>query len=269
MTWANRCGPYTGPPLAENASEVVTPALMLDLDAARRNIAVMAERMKAMPAELRPHTKVQKSAELAKLQVEAGAIGVCTATVWEAIVMSRAGIEDVLIANEVCGPGKIKALAEAAGEGRLTVAVDDPMNAADLSAAAVAAGSEIEVLIEVDVGMGRGGVRSTKEAVEVARCVDGLPGLRLRGVQGYEGHCMHETDRSARGAQGAGRDGSPDRGRRPARRRPASSARWSRPAARAPTTSPAPTRASLRCRPAPTSSWTTSTPASCRASSTR
>ena len=187
-----------GSAIGQKRDELVTPALILDLDAARRNIAFMAERMGAMPARLRPHVKVQKSPELAKLQVEAGAIGVCTATVWEAIVMSRAGIEDVLIANEVCGRGKVKALAEAAKEGRLTVAVDNAPNAADLSNAALAAGSKLEVLIEVDVGMGRGGVRSPEDAVALARRVDELPGLRLRGVQGYEGHCMREPDRGVR-----------------------------------------------------------------------
>ncbi len=187
-----------GSAIGQRRDELVTPALILDLDVARRNIAFMAERMRAMPASLRPHTKVQKSPELAKLQVEAGAIGVCTATVWEAIVMSRAGIEDVLIANEVCGRGKVEALAGAARDGRLTVAVDDLANAADLSDAALAAGSNLEVLIEVDVGMGRGGVRSPEDAVDLARRVDELPGLRLRGVQGYEGHCMREPDRSVR-----------------------------------------------------------------------
>ncbi len=184
--------------IGQERGELITPALILDLDVARRNIAFMADRMSTMPARLRPHTKVQKSVQLAKLQVEAGAIGVCTATVWEALVMSRAGIEDVLIANEVCGRGKVKALAEAAREGRLTVAVDDASNAADLSDAALAAGSNLEVLIEVDVGMGRGGVRSPQDAVDVAGRVAELPGLRLRGVQGYEGHCMREPDRSAR-----------------------------------------------------------------------
>ncbi len=187
-----------GAAIGQERGELITPALILDMDVARRNIAFMADRMSTMPARLRPHIKVQKSVQLAKLQVEAGAIGVCTATVWEALVMSRAGIEDVLIANEVCGRGKVKALAEAAGEGRLTVAVDDASNAADLSDAASAAGSNLEVLIEVDVGMGRGGVRSPQDAVDLARRVAELRGLRLRGVQGYEGHCMREPDRSAR-----------------------------------------------------------------------
>ncbi len=187
-----------GAAIGQKRDELVTPALILDLDVARRNIAFMAERMSTMPASLRPHVKVQKSTELARLQIEAGAIGVCTATVWEAIVMSRAGIEDVLIANEVCGQGKVMALAEAAKEGRLTVAVDDASNAADLSDAASAAGSSLEVLIEVDVGMGRGGVRSAEEAVSLAQRLAGLSALRLRGVQGYEGHCMLEPDRDVR-----------------------------------------------------------------------
>src|ERR1041384_5234484 len=105
--------------------ELVTPALVLDLDVARQNIHAMAKCREGHKAKLRPHTKVQKSPELACLQVEARAIGVCTATVWEAVVMSQSGIEDVLIANQVVGREKIKALALAAKSGRLTVAVDD------------------------------------------------------------------------------------------------------------------------------------------------
>lgn len=178
--------------------ELVTPALILDLDVARRNVNFMATRIKSLKAELRPHTKVQKCSELALLQIEAGAIGICTATVWEAIVMSRAGVEDVLIANQVGGKEKIKVLAAAAKDNCLCVAVDDPRNAKDLSDAACTASSELGVLIEVDVGMGRGGVRSVEDAVALSQYLSKLPGLNFRGVQGYEGHCMHETDRDAR-----------------------------------------------------------------------
>jgi D-serine deaminase-like pyridoxal phosphate-dependent protein len=178
--------------------ELVTPALILDLDIARRNIQFMAQRLGSMKARLRPHIKVQKSPELANLQVEAGAIGVCTATVWEGIVMRQSGIADVLIANQVVGKEKIKALAEAAGQGGLSVAIDDAGNAKDLSDAAEAAGSKLGVLIEIDVGMGRGGTRSPEQAVELAQSLTRLPALRLRGVQGYEGHCMLEPDRAVR-----------------------------------------------------------------------
>jgi D-serine deaminase-like pyridoxal phosphate-dependent protein len=184
--------------LGRPRDQLPTPALILDLDLARNNLRLMAERLKALPAKLRPHIKVHKCAELSRLQVQAGAIGVCTATVWEAIVMSDAGIEDVLIANQVSGKDKIQALALASGRGRLTVAVDDPANCDELDSAVRAVGGRLEVLIEVDVGMGRCGVRSADEAVALARHLARLPGLRFRGVQGYEGHCMLEPDRDVR-----------------------------------------------------------------------
>lgn len=180
---------------------LVTPALILDLDVARQNIRTMAEWLARHQTKLRPHTKAQKSPQLARLQVEAGAIGICTATVWEAIAMTRSGIEDVLIANQVVGREKIEALARAAKSARLTVAVDDVRNAEDLSVALCTAGSQLEVLIEVDIGMGRGGVRSLNEAVRVAQRVSQLPGLKFRGIQGYEGHCMKTDDRDLRAQQ--------------------------------------------------------------------
>jgi D-serine deaminase-like pyridoxal phosphate-dependent protein len=182
---------------------LTTPALILDLEIMRRNIALMAERMRSLPTSLRPHTKAQKNARIAAMQIEAGAIGVCTATAWEAVVMRRAGIADVLVANQVVSPGKMRALAAAARDGGITVAVDDPQNAQDLSDAAREAGTALQILIEVDVGMRRGGVRSAADAVALAERIRALPGLRLRGVQGYEGHCMQEKDRAARAMKAA------------------------------------------------------------------
>jgi len=182
-------------------SEVVTPALILDLDLARGNIAEMARRMQVLPAGLRPHVKVHKSPTLARMQIEAGAIGVATATVWEAGVMARAGVSDVLVANQVVGRERIAALAEAARLTRMTVAVDHARNLDDLSNAAGAAGCTIGVLIEVDVGMGRSGVRSAADATRLAAQAARLPGIDPRGVMGYEGHCMMEPDRALRVAK--------------------------------------------------------------------
>lgn len=180
---------------------LATPGLILDLDAARSNIAAMARHAGAMPVSLRPHAKLHKSPQIARMQIEAGAIGISTATVWEAIVMARAGIENILIANQVVGREKIAALAEAARLTLITVAVDDTGNLADLSAGAHAAGAEIGVLIEIDVGMGRCGARSQDEALRLAAHASRLPGLRLLGVMGYEGHCMLEPDRALRVAK--------------------------------------------------------------------
>ncbi|HEY1763417.1 MAG TPA: DSD1 family PLP-dependent enzyme [Opitutaceae bacterium] len=180
---------------------LVTPALILDLDAVRRNIEAMAKMSRNWQARLRPHYKTHKSPELARLQAKADAVGFCTATVWEAIALVQSGLENVLVANEVVGFEKISALAAEARNHRLMVAVDDPRNASDLDAALRSARGSLEVLIDVDVGMGRCGVRSSKEAVALAEHVTRLPHLRLRGVQGYEGHCMREPDREARAAK--------------------------------------------------------------------
>ena len=178
-------------------SGAVTPALLLDAKAARCNIRRMADRLTG-PARLRPHAKLHKSPQIAKWQLEAGAIGVTTATVWEAAMLAEEGISDLLIANQVVGPEKVRQAAEVAREVSLMVAVDDCSNAESLAAAAHAAGSRIGVLIDVDTGMNRCGVRSPEEALRVAACVSTLRGLQLRGVTGYEGHCVLEPDRAAR-----------------------------------------------------------------------
>jgi D-serine deaminase-like pyridoxal phosphate-dependent protein len=169
--------------------ELVTPALVLDLAAARRNITKMAERVRAMGAGLRPHIKVHKSPELARMQVEAGAIGISTATVWEAMVTVDAGLDGVFVVNTVAGRDKLAALAALARDAEVMVAVDDFGNGAALAAAARAAGSTLGVLIEVDTGMDRAGVDSVEEAIALAHQVSQLDGVRLLGVTGYEGHC--------------------------------------------------------------------------------
>jgi D-serine deaminase-like pyridoxal phosphate-dependent protein len=184
--------------LGRARNQVATPALILDLEAAKWNIAAMAEKFRALPAELRPHIKVHKSPELARMQIEAGAIGVACATAWEVLVMAGSGVEDVLLANQLVQPDKVKAVVTAAHAHRITVAVDDVRNVEQLSRAADEAGSELELLIEVDVGMARCGVRSKEEALPLAERIAELPGVRLRGLQGYEGHCMLEPDRAKR-----------------------------------------------------------------------
>jgi D-serine deaminase-like pyridoxal phosphate-dependent protein len=179
--------------------ELTTPALLLDLPVVRRNITRMAACTRG-PTRLRPHVKSHKSAEIARMQIEAGAIGLTAATVWEAAAMTAAGMDDLLIANEVVGDEKVRYLAEIARNARVTVAVDHVRNAEALSAAAGTVGTRIGVLIDVDVGLRRCGVRSEQEARVLAERVRSLPGLDLRGLMGYEGHCALEPDRRARSA---------------------------------------------------------------------
>jgi D-serine deaminase-like pyridoxal phosphate-dependent protein len=187
-----------GSAIGRNRHDLITPALILDLGAARRNIAKMADRIKAMPAKLRPHIKVHKSPELARMQVDAGAIGISTATVWEAIVMVRTGLDSIFVVNTIAGREKIAALAAIAGDAEVMVAVDDAQNAADIAAAARVAKSVVGVLIEVDTGMDRAGVDTPDQAVELARRLDGVEGIKLLGVTGYEGHCSLTPERDLR-----------------------------------------------------------------------
>ena len=178
--------------------QVTTPALLLDLDVAKRNITAMAAKFEQLPASLRPHIKVHKSIELARLTIEAGAIGIACATPWEAMVMAQGGIEDVLVANQVVQRDKVAVTAELARDHRITVAVDDIRNVEQLSRAAAEADSQLELLVELDVGMGRCGVRTKEELLPIAERIGELPNLRLRGLQAYEGHCMLEPDREQR-----------------------------------------------------------------------
>jgi D-serine deaminase-like pyridoxal phosphate-dependent protein len=186
------------PALGKPKEALLTPSLLLDLDAIQHNIAFVAERLTGQVA-LRPHVKSHKCAEIARLQVEGGGvIGFTVATLWEALALREAGLDHFLIANQIVGPEKCRHLAQAARHMHLLAAVDDIDNAVQLSAAAREAGSEIGVLIEVDTGMNRCGVRSPEEARRVAGQVAALPGLRLQGVTGYEGHCVLESDRETR-----------------------------------------------------------------------
>ena len=178
--------------------EVPTPALLLDIEAAERNIARMAADLHGLPAHIRPHIKVHKSADLAERQVAAGAVGISTATVWEAVALAWAGLDDLFVVNTVSHPDKIRVIAELARNHRVLIAVDDATNARTLSEAARLAGAELGVLIEVDTGMDRAGVDTGEDAVALAKQVLACQHLRLEGVTGYEGHCSGERDETRR-----------------------------------------------------------------------
>jgi D-serine deaminase-like pyridoxal phosphate-dependent protein len=144
--------------------------------------------------------KTHRTPGLALRQLtRAGTAGVTCATVGEAEAMAAAGIDDVLIANEIVAPDKLARVAALARRARVGVAVDAAGPAAALAEAAAAAGAVVDVLVDVDVGLGRCGVGSLDEALVLARLVDASAGLRLAGLMGYEGRTRaSEPDRAAR-----------------------------------------------------------------------
>ena len=195
-----------GGAIGQHRDELITPALVLDIDAAQRNIDRMAGELKQMgKATIRPHYKTHKSPDLARRQLQAGAGGLSMATVWEAVVLAAAGMDDLFVVNTVAHPAKLRALAELARDHRVLVAVDEADNAAAHSAAAAKAGSTLGIMVEVDTGMDRCGTDTAQDALALARQVMELPGLRMEGITGYEGHCSltfesdlrHERQREA------------------------------------------------------------------------
>ncbi len=184
-----------GGALGQRREDLITPALVLDIDAAQRNIDRMASELKRIgPATIRPHYKTHKNPDLARRQLAAGAGGLSMATVWEAAILAAAGMDDLFVVNTVAHPAKLQLLAELAREHRILVAVDEPANAAAHSAAAVRAGSTLGIMIEVDTGMDRCGVDDAAACLALARRVTELPGLRFEGITGYEGHCSLTFD---------------------------------------------------------------------------
>jgi D-serine deaminase-like pyridoxal phosphate-dependent protein len=167
-----------------------TPVLLVDLDVMERNIATIASTCRANGVGWRPHTKGQKTVEIVRKELAAGAIGITCAKLGEAEVFAAAGVRNILIANQVVGPEKMRRLVAVAGAADPIVAVDDPAHVAELGAAFRGSGRKLGILVEVDIGMGRAGVAPGRPVVELARLVAGEPGLAFRGVMGWESHAV-------------------------------------------------------------------------------
>ncbi|MCF8469687.1 MAG: DSD1 family PLP-dependent enzyme [Parvibaculum sp.] len=174
---------------------IPTPALVLDLDAFDRNVARMAEHCRMNGLSVRPHSKTHKSVTIAKAQVAAGALGVCCAKLGEAEAMAAGGIESILLTSPVVtvqGIGRLMVLNAKLPE--LMVVVDNPENGRALAAAAAEAGRVLKVLVDLDVGLHRTGIRPGEGATELAELLDAAEFLDLRGLQAYAGHLMHIHD---------------------------------------------------------------------------
>ncbi|MCA0203473.1 MAG: DSD1 family PLP-dependent enzyme [Proteobacteria bacterium] len=174
-------------------AEVQTPCLVLDLDALERNLRKMGAYAAAHGMRLRVHGKMHKSVDVYRLQEEiGGACGICCQKVSEAEVFARAGVKDILVSNQVRGAAKVDRLARMPRLGaRVICCVDDLANVAELSAAAVRHGTQIECLVEIDCGAGRCGVTATAEVVTLAKAIAAAPGLRFAGLQAYQGAMQH------------------------------------------------------------------------------
>jgi len=186
-----------------DAADILTPALVIDLDAFERNVAQMRLQCTAMGVRLRVHGKMHKSADVARYQIaHGGACGICCQKVSEAEAFARAGIADILVSNQVRNRTMIGRLARLPRLGaRTIVCIDDTLNVAEHSAAAVGAGTEIEVLVEIDCGARRCGVPPGAPVLALAEAVIAAPALKFAGIQAYQGSAQHVRDFTERKAK--------------------------------------------------------------------
>ncbi|MFQ5741060.1 MAG: alanine racemase [Acidobacteriota bacterium] len=172
--------------------ELDTPALIIDLDVMERNLQRMAEYCRRHNLKLRPHTKTHKTPELARRQLEGGAIGITVAKIGEAEVMVGAGLNDILLAYPVIGASKSNRLAALLERARVSVSLDSREAAGWVSQACQ--GHTVGVLVEVDLGMRRCGLPVGSAATRLARFIDSQPGLRFQGLMFYSGHVHPNYD---------------------------------------------------------------------------
>jgi D-serine deaminase-like pyridoxal phosphate-dependent protein len=188
-------------PAGTSKWDLDTPALCVDLDRLERNIATMQAAVKRFGIATRPHAKTHKSADIAKMQLAAGAIGICTAKLGEAEALMAQGIDRICMTTGNLSPQKIRrAMQLRKKSAQFIQATDTEQNARDLSAAAKEAGVTADVVIDVAVGT-RSGIPPDESAVALAKLVDTLPNLKLRGLLSYDGGAQHITGFGTRKAK--------------------------------------------------------------------
>jgi 3-hydroxy-D-aspartate aldolase len=200
-----------------------TPSLIVDRPALLRNLARLMDSVQGTGVRVRAHAKSHKCPALAQLQIQHGAVGICCQKVSEAQVFAQAGIQNILVSNEVVGEAKIPRLLALARQTDLTVCVDHIDNARALNQAFMQAGgmgenaaqqsglghggvgdiapmgdlapmgniAPLKVLVEIDVGQGRCGVPPGAPAVALIQAITQMPGLSFQGLQAYHGTAQH------------------------------------------------------------------------------
>ena len=166
-----------------------TPCLVVHEEILEQNVNVMADYARSRGINVRPHQKTHKTAEIARMQHDAGATSATCAKLGEAEALVGAGVfDEILIANQIVGEQKVKRLLALMDRVHMIVAVDGPEVAQALSDACVAAGKTLDVIIEVNTGLNRAGLNPGEDVLTLARLLSEMPGLRLRGIMTHEGH---------------------------------------------------------------------------------
>lgn len=174
-----------------------TPAVAVELDAIENNIQTLVENAAKYGIVHRPHIKTHRSVELARLQLQLGAKGITCAKLGEAEIMADAGIRDIFICYPLIGKDKLERLGKLLERADVSTLVNSVEGAKGLSDLGDSLGQRILVRIDLDGGLKRGGLQPGRPALEFARKIKDLPGIRIVGLMYYGGLIYHEPDRTA------------------------------------------------------------------------
>ncbi|MBD3197293.1 MAG: hypothetical protein GF317_19720 [Candidatus Lokiarchaeota archaeon] len=183
---------------------IPTPALVLNYNIMEKNMKYVAKFARENNVKLRHHVKTAKTPIVAHIQMKlAGdaAEGIAVAKVGEAEIYRQCGFDDILIANQVLDPNHIERLMKLTKYTKIRVVVDSEKNILDLSKSTVRNSTELEVLIDIDLGMGRTGVKPYEPALKLAQFAEAHEGIKVVGLQGYEGHLTPQTNYDLRKEQ--------------------------------------------------------------------
>jgi D-serine deaminase-like pyridoxal phosphate-dependent protein len=181
--------------IGKRIGDLPTPALVADRELIQANIMILSGFCNSNQCRLRPHFKSHKCVTLAQRQLaDKKTIGITCAKVSEAEQLVEGGIKNILIANQIIGEDKVRRVARLNHHSKVWVTVDSREGIEQLNRAAQHERVKIGVLVEIDIGMNRGGVKPGKPAIQLAESVDRTSGLIFEGLQSYEGHIVTLAD---------------------------------------------------------------------------
>jgi D-serine deaminase-like pyridoxal phosphate-dependent protein len=173
----------------ENVDEIESPSILVYPDRIRENLRRMIALAGGLE-RLRPHVKTHKMPQIIRMQLAEGVERFKVATIAEAEMVADCGAPDVLLAYQPVGPNarRFARLLTMYPGTRFSTIVDDANATRTLDAALCEAGQSAEVLLDIDVGMGRTGIAPGAQAVELYRLIAGSKNLRPGGLHVYDGH---------------------------------------------------------------------------------
>lgn len=174
--------------------ELDTPALLIDREILKKNLAWMQSYADRHQVNLRPHTKTHKMPYIARLQLEQGACGIAVAKVGEAEVMVQNGLTDIFIANEIVGRQKLERIRALQKTAVISFGVDCPTQVEAAEAVFAEDGSTANVLVEIEVGENRSGIIEEADFIDLLDSIRECPHVYFQGLFSHDGNSYEAKD---------------------------------------------------------------------------